>query len=373
MSDNLIPLCEPSISGNAGAYVQDCLDTGWVSSVGGYVNRFEEMMAQAADTGHAIAATSGTAALHLCLLAAKIGPGDKVLVPDMTFVATVNAVKYVGAKPVFVAPTTNDWHMDVGAIETYLGGGGEATAILPAHLLGGCADMDPLLKLAAKYDLTVIEDAAEGLGATYKSRKVGGMGKLGAFSFNGNKMITTGGGGMVVTNDADLAARTRHLSTQAKRPGAEYQFDDVGYNYRLTNVQAAMGCAQMEVLSDHVAKKCAIAETYNQAFADVPGVKLMPVPDHTDCAWWMYTVLIDEAEFGMSSRDVMQALSEKKMITRPLWQPLHEAPMYRSAAVIGDVGVSKILYDLGLSLPCSVTLTDDQQHRVIAAIKDLAP
>lgn len=386
MSDDLIPLCEPSITGNASDYVRDCVQSGWVSSVGSYVTRFEEMMADAAGARFAIATTSGTAALHLAVLAAGIEAGDEVLVPDMTFIATVNAVAYVGAHPLFVAPGADDWHMNIDAIRAFLESGCErrgdaliniatgrpVRAILPAHLLGGAVDMDPLLALAEQYGLIVIEDAAEGLGTLYKGRKVGAMGRMGCFSFNGNKMITTGGGGMLTTDDEALAKRVRHLSTQAKSDAIEYAFDDVGYNYRLTNLQAALGCAQMEVLGDHVAKKRAIAETYHRELADVPGLSLMPVPAHTDCSWWMYTVLIDPRAFGMDSRALLRALNAQKILSRPLWQPLHLSSIYAGSPVIGAADVSLNLFDRGLSLPCSVTLSDAQQARVINAIKGLA-
>ena len=284
-----IPLSEPCIRGAEWAYVKECLDTNWVSSAGTFVDRFERELAAYVGTKYAVATSSGTAALHVALLAAGVQPDDEVLVSTLTFIAPANAVRYVGAWPLFIDAEPHYWQMDAEKALHFLenqcrwqdGGlrnratGRRVNAILPVHILGHPCDMDPLLDAALKYDLVVIEDATESLGATYRGRTVGHLGDIACFSFNGNKLITTGGGGMVVTNNQVWADRAKYLTTQAKDDPVEYIHGEMGYNYRLTNIQAAMGCAQMEQLSDFIAAKVAIAATYTQTLGDVPGITPM--------------------------------------------------------------------------------------------------
>ncbi len=379
-----IPLCVPEIRGNEWAYVRECLDTGWVSSAGSFVERFERELAAEAGTAHAVATVNGTAALHIALLLAGVEPDDEVLVSTLTFIAPANAVRYAGAWPVFIDAEPDYFQMDVGSLREFLRHGCERTAgilrnratgrrvraLLPVHILGHPVDMDPLLELAGEFGLPVIEDATESLGARYHSRPVGGLGNIGCFSFNGNKLITTGGGGMLVTNDAALAERARYLTTQAKDDAVEYVHGAVGFNYRLTNLQAAMGSAQLEQLDPFLAAKRTIAARYDSGFAGLPAIRPMAEAPWARSAWWMYTVLLDHAECGMDSRALMRALAEREIQTRPLWQPLHRSPAHAGSPPTA-CPVAERLNRVALSLPCSVGLDAASQARVIAAVRDV--
>lgn len=379
-----IPLCVPEIRGNEWAYVRECLDTGWVSSAGSFVERFESELARAAGTAHAVATVNGTAALHVALLLAGVEPDDEVIVSALTFVAPANAVRYAGAWPVFMDAEPDCFQMDVGRLREFLHDrcdvrdgtlhnrdtGRRVRALLPVHILGHPVDMDPLLELAREFGLPVIEDATESLGARYRGRPVGGLGDIGCFSFNGNKLLTTGGGGMLVTNDAGLAARARYLTTQAKDDAVEYVHGAVGYNYRLTNLLAAMGSAQLEQCDAFLASKRAIAARYNLGFAGVPGIRPMAEAPWARSAWWMYTILVDDRECGMDSRALMHALAQRDIQTRPLWQPLHRSPAHAGSPP-ADCPVAERLNRTALSLPCSVGLDVASQDRVIAAVRDI--
>lgn len=380
-----IPLCEPCIAGNEWAYVKECLDTNWVSSVGAYVDRFERMLAEASGTRWAVAAVNGTAALHLACIVAGVCPDDEVLVSALTFIAPANAIRYAGAWPVFVDAEPDYWQLDVVKARRFLEeectwdgrvvrnrtSGRPVRAILPVHVLGHPVDMDPLLALAREFGLAVIEDATESLGATYRGRPVGQLGDVGCFSFNGNKLITAGGGGMLVTDEESMAQRARYLSTQAKDDALEYVHGDIGYNYRLTNLQAALGVAQMERLDEHVAAKRRIAARYSAAFRELPGLTPMREAPWAESAHWMYTVLVDEQQFGLGSRALLRQLAARGIQARPLWEPLH-----RSAAHAGaprtDCAVAEHLNRVALSLPCSVGLTAEDQERVVAAVSACA-
>ena len=375
------PLSIPSLKGNEWKYVKECLDTGWVSSVGAFVDRFEGEFAEMLGTGHTLSTVNGTAALHISLIVAGVQPDDEVLVSDMTFIAPVNSIRYAGAWPVLIDAEPDYWQMDVNRVIDFLENGcnwdGKALrnietgrrigAIVPVHILGHPVDMDPLLAVARKFSLPVIEDATESLGAMYKGRTVGTLGDISCFSFNGNKLITTGGGGMIATNDPVMARRARHLTTQAKTDPLEYAHDEVGYNYRLTNVLAAIGCAQLERLADHISAKLEIAGCYSEALSGIDGITVMAEAEWASSVFWMYTVLIDEAKTGFTSRDLMARFAELNIETRPLWQPMHLSEVHKeSQASIGDV--SEHLCQTALSLPCSVETTREQQARVISTI-----
>lgn len=376
-----VPLCTPEIRGNEWLYVKECLDTGWVSSAGAYVERFESCLAERVGSAHAVATVNGTSALHTALLIAGVGPDDEVLISTLTFIAPANAIRYCGAWPVFVDAEPNYWQMDSERLRTFLendchrvGGelrnratGRRVKAIVPVHILGHPVDLAPILELAERFGLTVIEDATEGLGALYRGGSVGSFGAMGCFSFNGNKMLTTGGGGMLVTNDPALAERARYLTTQAKDDAIEYIHGEVGYNYRLTNVQAAIGCAQLEQLDAFVAAKRQIAARYARELTGLPGVTVMPEAPWAQSAWWLYTILIDEADSATDRRQVMAQLGAVGIQTRPLWQPLHLSPVFRGAQVLGGT-VAERLNRQALSLPCSVGLSGEAQGRVIEAI-----
>lgn len=378
---DFIPLCVPEIRGNEWAYIKDCLDTNFVSSVGAYVERFERDIAVRTGTRYAVATASGTAALHIALLVAGVQPDDEVLVSTLTFIAPVNAIRYVGAYPVFVDAEPNYWQMDVSKVSEFLerecrwvngelrdmATGRRVKAIVPVDILGHPVDMDPLVALARRYNLVVIEDATESLGAQYKTRNAGQLGDIGCFSFNGNKLITTGGGGMLVTDNEAWAQRAKYLTTQAKDDPIEFVHGAVGFNYRLTNIQAAMGVAQLEKLDEYVNIKRRIAKTYIDALHDIPGIMPMKEAQWAYSVFWMFTVLIDEAIFGMNSRKLLRYLDTKKIQTRPLWQPLHLSPAYEGMRAT-NCSIAEQLNHKAISLPCSVGLSFEQQQSVIACL-----
>lgn len=373
-----IPLCAPQLQGNEWIYVKDCLDTGWVSSVGSYVTRFEDMMARRLGARHAIATSCGTAALHAALLVAGVKPDEEVLISDLTFIAPANAVRYLGAYPIFIDVDTEFWQMDVERLQYFLETrcvwrdaalfnritGRRVRAIVPVHILGHPVCMKPVLELARKYNLAVVEDATESLGALYDGEHVGHLGDIGCFSFNGNKLITTGGGGMIVTDSDEWAQRARHLTTQAKADLWEYIHSDIGFNYRLTNIQAALGVAQMEVLDSYIESKRDIADTYENAFQSLPGIYPMQEAPWARSVYWMYTVLIADAEYGTDSRTLMRSFAAADIQTRPLWQPLHLSPAHAGCQAVGGE-VAEQLWRKALSLPCSVGLTSLEQERVV--------
>jgi perosamine synthetase len=323
--------------------------------------------------------------LHLALIVAGVAPDDEVLVSDLTFIAPANAIRYVGAWPVLVDAEARHWQMDVEAVSQFLsqncirtGGkvvnrssGRTVSAIVPVHVLGHPVDMTPLLDLAAEFGLKVIEDATESLGARYKGQALGGIGQLGCLSFNGNKLLTTGSGGMLVTNDPELAQRARYLSTQAKDDPIRYIHNEIGYNYRLSNIHAAVGVAQMEQLIDFVARKHAIAGRYQQGLSDIPGLSALEASEHSDCSWWLYTILVDPESYGHSNMELLEKLAQEGIQARPLWQPLHLNTPYRNAERIGK-GHGLGLYERALSIPSSVQLDTADQDRVINAIRQYA-
>ncbi len=376
-----IPLSEPHLGGNEWKYVNDCLDTNWVSSVGRYVDRFESMVADFVETKHAIATVNGTAALHAALLAANIEPDDEVLVSTLTFIAPANAIRYARAWPVLIDAEPNYWQMDPQRLTDFLRlecnwinrelrnkrTGRRVRAVLPVHILGHPCEMDSIIQIAREFDLLIIEDATESLGAHYRNTMVGHLGDVACFSFNGNKIMTTGGGGMIVTDNQQIAERARYLTTQAKDDPIEYVHNHVGYNYRLPNVLAALGCAQMEQLPGFIAKKRSIAETYSEAFKSLTGLTTMSEAPWARSIFWLYTVLIDEAEFGMDSRALMQRLATEGIQSRPLWQPLHLSPVNQDLQTFGGE-VAARLQRQALSLPSSASLTHSGQQTVIEAI-----
>ena len=381
MPQQFIPLCVPEIRGNEWEYVKECLDTNWVSSVGAYVDRFENMVSNYVGTNHAIATSNGTSALHTSLLVAGVEPDDEVLITSLTFIAPANAIRYANAWPVFIDAEPEHWQMSPQKVIDFLAQacdfqngevrnkhtGRRVKAIMPVHILGHPVDMDPILEVARRYHLMVIEDATESLGASYKGRRVGHLGHIACFSFNGNKILTTGGGGMIVTDNEAWADRAKYLTTQAKDNPVEYIHHEIGYNYRLTNIQAAMGCAQMEKLEEYIAAKRRIAATYDDAFSNVAGLTPMPQASWAESIFWMYTLLVDEAEYGMDSRQLLQCLQEAKIQARPLWEPLHLSRAHAENQP-QTLAVSEQLNRRALSLPCSVGLTEEDQARVIATV-----
>jgi len=377
----MIPLSVPQLAGREWEYVKDCLDTGWVSSVGAYVDRFEKNLAAYVGMERAVATSSGTAALHIALLVAGVRPDDEVVVPTLTFIAPVNAIRYVKAWPVFIDAETDYAQMDVNAVELFLrekcvrrddglrnrATGRRIAALLPVHVLGHPVDLDPLVKLGREFGLPVIEDATESLGSLYRGRKTGSCGDISCISFNGNKIITTGGGGMIVTNNAAWADRAKYLTTQAKDDPIEYIHNEIGYNYRLTNLQAALGCAQLEQLNDFVAARQRIAARYRTELKSVGGLHILSQAPWAVSNGWLSTVIVDESVYGESSRQVLQRLQKAGIQVRPLWQPIHLSLAHRDGVSL-PCPVAERLYAQALSLPSSSSLTDPEQGRVLAEL-----
>lgn len=380
-STTRIPLCEPEISGSEWTYVRECLDSGWVSSVGRFVTRFEELFAARLRAPGAVAVASGTAALHLALLASGVEPGDEVLLPALTFIAPANAVRYVGAWPRFIDVEPSHWQLDPECVRRFIerdcawedgtlvvrSTGRRLRAILPVHILGHPVDMDPLLELTRRFGLVVIEDATESLGATYRGRPVGRIGDIACFSFNGNKLMTTGGGGMIVSDRPDWLDRARYLSTQARDDTLEYVHGAIGYNYRLTNVQAAIGCAQLERIDEFLERKREIARCYADGLAHMKGLTPLGEAPWARSAFWLYTVRIDEAYSGRSSRGLIAELARHGIEARPLWQPLDLSVPHRSSAASCPIALDA--HRSGVSLPSSVGLSPTDQARVIDVVR----
>jgi perosamine synthetase len=380
-SEPFVPLSVPRVAGNEWVYVKECLDTGWVSSVGSFVDRFEREFAARVGARHAVACTSGTAALHIALLLSDVRDGDEVLVPTLTFIAPANAVTYLGARPVFVDAEPRYLQLDIERLRDFLERGCKKEssglvnretgrrirAVLPVHVVGHPCDLDPLLELAERFELAVVEDATEALGSRYKGRAAGTFGRMGCFSFNGNKIITTGNGGMIVTDDPELARKAKYLTTQAKDDPVEFVHGAIGYNYRLSNVSAAIGVAQLERLDEHLHEKERIALRYTRSLAALSGLALPEEAPWATPNRWLFTIRIDEQAFGMSSRRLMALLTAASIETRPLWQPMHRSPAHPGAKRIGGEVADRLNAEC-LSLPCSVGLSERDQDRVIEVI-----
>ncbi|MFV0624698.1 LegC family aminotransferase [Sphingomonas sp. ac-8] len=370
-AESMIPLHEPELTGNEAAYVKDCIDTGWVSSVGAYVDRIEHDLAAFAGVGHAVATANGTAALHICAILAGVEPGDEVLMPTLTFVATANAVSYAGAVPHFVDSEEATLGVDASAIENHLRGtaeiqggvcvnrgtGARIRALIVMHAFGHPADLDALAAVCERWNLILIEDAAESLGSSYHGRHTGNVGKVSALSFNGNKVMTTGGGGAILTNDPVLARRAKHLTTTARVPHRwNFVHDEIGYNYRLPNLNAALGCAQIERLPDMLARKRRLAERYDAAFADVPDVRFLVEPAGSRSNYWLNTVVLDAAQADQHDV-VLAALNDANYMSRPVWTLMHRLPMYANCPR-GDLRTAESLASRVINIPSSPKLAD---------------
>ena len=367
-----IPIAEPEFGANELKYVTECLESGWISSIGPFVERFEQSIARFCGARHAIATANGTVALHLALAALGIGKGDEVIVPAMTFIATANAVHYTGASIVLVDVDSETWNIDPVAVERAVTR--RTKAIVPVHLYGLPCDMDALRRIAKRHRLFLVEDAAESLGATYKGTQTGVIGDIGTFSFYANKTLTTGEGGMCLTNNNRLAARMRHLRDHAMSKTRRYYHPEIGFNYRITALQAAIGVAQAERLEELLERKRQIAGWYDAALAGIPGLVLPARRNGLVSSNWMYSVLVLPA-FGMSRDALAAALREQGIDTRPFFWALHEQPPYRTSfrAKRGRaLPVAARLARQGLSLPSASTLRLEQARIVAATIRSLA-
>jgi dTDP-4-amino-4,6-dideoxygalactose transaminase len=349
----------------------DAFDSNWVAPLGPHVDEFEAELAARIDVPHAAALASGTAALHLALLVLGVGEGDDVLVSSFTFAATANAVTYVGARPVFIDSEASSWNIDpvlvAGELERRAATGRLPAAVIAVDLYGQCADYHPLVQACERYDVPLIEDAAEALGATYCGRPAGSFGTLGVFSFNGNKIITCGGGGALVGHDAGHIARARHLATQARDSAPHYQHSDIGYNYRLSNLLAAVARGQLSQLDDKVARRRSINRRYRDHLEGVAGIEFMPVAPHGEPTNWLTCITVEAAEFGVDREVIRCRLEQCDIETRPTWKPMHLQPVFSDCPVVGGA-VSERAFQLGLCLPSGSAMTDSDVDRVAAAL-----
>jgi perosamine synthetase len=364
-----VVLHQPQFSGNEWSYVKECLDTGWVSSVGAYVDRFEHELAQFTGVKRAIAVVNGTAALHICLKLVGVGAGDEVLIPTLTFVATANAVIYCGAIPHFVDSELGTLGIDPRRLGSHLDEiaevrkdgcynkqtGNRIKAVVPMHTFGHPVDLDLMAEVCERYRITMVEDAAESLGSFYKGKHTGNWGRVSALSFNGNKVITTGGGGAILTNDEELGRLAKHMTTTARVTHPwELSHDMVGYNYRLPNINAALGCAQLEQLPSFLEKKRTLSDRYKAAFKDVHGITFMSEPEQTKSNYWLNVLLIDE-QFE-SQRDALLELTNKNGIqTRPVWTLMHRLPMFNQCPRM-DLSVAEGIARRLINIPSSAVL-----------------
>lgn len=368
-AEGTIALHEPEFAGREWEYVKECIDTGWVSSVGSFVDRFERDLANVTGASHAVATSNGTSALHICLLLAGVQSGDEVLMPTLTFIATANAVSYANAVPHFIDSEAISLGVDAVKLAAHLSEtahvvdgvcrnratGAPMRALVVMHVFGHPCDLDALDEVAARWHLVLIEDAAESLGATYHGRHTGNVGRVSALSFNGNKVVTTGGGGAILTNDAALGRRAKHLTTTARTPHRwNFLHDEVGYNYRLPNLNAALGCAQLERLASLVERKRRLAVRYREAFSAVDGVRFLDEPPGTSSNYWLNAIVLAPDRAG--ERDaVLGALNDAGYMSRPLWTLMHRLPMY-AACPRADLAVAEQMEASVVNVPSSAKL-----------------
>lgn len=364
-------LSPPHLSGAERGYLDDALDSNWIAPLGPHVDAFEAEFAAYTGSRHAAALSSGTAAIHLALLVLGVRPGDEVLVSTLTFAASVNPILYAGARPVFVDSEHESWNLSaervVEAIETRAREGRVPKAVVVVHLYGQPAHMAPILDVCTRFGVSVIEDAAEALGGSWEGRALGSLGTIGTFSFNGNKVITTSGGGMLVSDDGALVEHARKLATQARDPAPHYQHSEVGYNYRLSNVLAAIGRGQLEVLDQRVEARRRNFRYYERALGDVPGITFMPEAPWGRHSRWLTTLTIDDAAFGADSDEVRRALEARNIEARPVWKPLHLQPVYAGLERLGGE-VAEKLFDRGLCLPSGSQMSEEDLERVVRAV-----
>lgn len=365
----MIPLCVPKIRGNEWKYIKECLDTNWVSSAGAFVDRFENEFARYLNVKKAVVTMNGTSALELALRTLNIGAGDEVIVSSMTFISPVNTIKYVEAEPVFVDVCRDTWVMDADKVEELITP--KTRAIIPVHIYGHPVDMDKIMGIANRHNLYVIEDATESLAAEYKEKKVGSIGHIGCFSFNGNKLITTGAGGMLVTDNGNLGERAKYLSTQTKTaiPNGGFYHEEIGYNFRMPNLLAAMGCAQLENIDEYSKIKRDNASLYNKFLDGVKGITLPVERDGVKNIYWLYSILIEEG-YPINRDDLILKLKENDIQSRPFFMPAHKMPPYRECRT-GDMSVTNDIGKRGINLPSSVGLNENEIKKVCNIIESV--
>ncbi|RFC54781.1 LegC family aminotransferase [Brumimicrobium aurantiacum] len=378
----MIPLSIPKIEGNESKYVLDCLTTGWISSAGSYVTQFEEMVAEYAGAKYGVACMNGTVGLHIAQILLGVTADDHVIAPNITFIATLNAIKYTGAQSILIDVDADNWQMDLDLLEKYLqentelktsnngtfsfdkSTGKRVRAIMPVHVLGNIGDVKRMLQIAEKYHLAIIEDSTEALGSTYDGKHAGTFGKIGVFSFNGNKIISTGGGGVIVTDDEAIAKQAKHLTTQAKVSAMDYIHDEIGYNYRLVNVLAAIGVAQMETFPETLKAKKTMDAFYREHLAGVGDIKFQAIPEKTDPNCWLFT-------FSTSRmRELLDYLNKNGVQSRPFWMPMNQLAMFKDDIYVSENDVSASVYENSISIPSSAGITKEQLLTVVETIKD---
>ena len=364
-------LSAPHMSGKEKELLIDAFDSNWIAPLGPHVNAFEDEFANQTSRKHAVATSSGTAALHLALRLLDVRSDDEVIVSTFTFVASANAVIYQGARPVFVDSDESTWNLAPQLLEDELkraaAAGKLPKAIIAVDVLGQCADYQPIMEIARRFEVAVIEDAAEALGARYQGQPAGAFGDMACFSFNGNKIITTSGGGMLVCDRKDWADRARHLATQAREPAPHYEHKEVGYNYRMSNLLAAVGRGQLRALQDRVTRRREIFDRYRQELGSLLGITMMPEPDGFHSTRWLTAIEVDAEQFGASNEEIRLALEARNIEARPVWKPMHIQPVFSGYRHVTN-GVSERLFSCGLCLPSGSSMSDEQQSQVIETV-----
>ena len=375
----MIPLSVPNLAGNELIYVTECIETGWISTAGKFVSKFETEFAAWTGQKNAVSTSNGTAALHLALLGAGVQFNDLVIMPNVTFVATANAIKYVGAEPLLIDISVKDWQMDLELLEQFLNedcertkdgivrfkkSGQKISAIMIVHLQGHMCNLEKLLEIAKRWDLNVIEDAAEALGSKYNNQHAGTFGEFGCFSFNGNKIMSTGGGGMLIAKQKSDLEYLRHLATTAKTDPMIYHHDQVGYNYRLVNILAAVGLAQLEQLHNFVHRKNEIAKFYTKHLGTIGDISFQQSSRNVTPNHWLFTIRTRK------QKELILALNEKGIMSRPFWMPMSNLPMYKNSTFVqSNLNISKLIHEEALSIPCSTNITDEELKTVVGAIE----
>jgi dTDP-4-amino-4,6-dideoxygalactose transaminase len=370
--DNRIFLSPPHLGKDELSFVKEAFLSNYIAPVGPMVDAFEREFSDFLGHGSAAAVSSGTAAIHLALRLCGVGPGDDVFVSTFTFIGSVSPIRFLGAMPVFFDSERKSWNLDpellVRALKDRAARNRLPRAVVLVHLYGQCADLDPILEACERYAIPVIEDAAEALGATYKGHRAGLMGRCGIFSFNGNKILTTSGGGMLVSEDADLVRKARFLAQQARDPAPHYEHSELGYNYRMSNILAAIGRGQLRVLDERIERKRAIFSHFRDELSDLPGIEFMPEAEYGRSNRWLTCITIDEKRFGADRETVMLALERENIESRPLWKPMHLQPLFKDAECFGG-DVSEALFRDGLCLPSGTAMDEADMDRVIRTVR----
>lgn len=369
-----IYLSPPHLGGDEREFIMDALDSNWIAPLGPHVDGFEQEICQILKIDNAVALSSGTASLHLALIICGVKPGDYVITSTLTFSAPANAITYCGANPIFVDVSRKSWDLDPELLAYALAKakdqGKLPKAVIAVDLYGQCADFDAICEICAKYDVLVIEDAAEALGASYKGRMAGSLGALGILSFNGNKIITTSGGGMLVSNNKDWIEKARFLSTQARDAAPYYQHSQIGYNYKLSNLLAAVGRAQLKVLNQRVKQRRANNEFYRREMEDLRGISFMPQCDYGKWNAWLTCILVDSSIAGVTSEEIRVELEHHNIEARPVWKPMHLQPVFASCQYFGG-DVAADLFNRGLCLPSGSALSEEDKQRVVSIIRKM--